>query len=61
MASKKYDDLGKEELIRLLESRDRRDATRFGPVWEANEIERDNALDQDFVALKLEAAGARPH
>jgi len=54
MASKKYDDLSKEELIRLLESRDRRDATRFGLVWEANEIERDKALNQDFVALDLD-------
>ncbi len=54
MAAKKYDDLSKEELIRLLESRDRRDATRFGLVWEANEIERDKALNQDFVALDLD-------
>jgi hypothetical protein len=37
MASKKYDDISKQELVRLLESRDRRDATRFGLVWEANE------------------------
>ena len=35
----KYDDLSKPELIRLLEARDRRDATRFGLVREANEIE----------------------
>jgi len=55
MAKKKYDDLSKEELIRLLEARDRRDATRFGLVWEANEIERDKALNQDFVALDLDA------
>jgi len=41
MAKKKYDDLSQEELVRLLEARDRRDATRFGLVWEANEIERD--------------------
>jgi adenine-specific DNA-methyltransferase len=54
MASKKYDDLSKEELVRLLESRDRRDATRFGLVWEASEIERDKALNQDFVALDLD-------
>ncbi|MCE9608146.1 MAG: site-specific DNA-methyltransferase [Planctomycetia bacterium] len=54
MARKKYDDLGKEDLIRLLEARDRRDATRFGLVWEANEIERDKALNQDFVALDLD-------
>jgi len=51
MAAKKYDDLSKEELVRLLEARDRRDTTRFGLVWEANEIERDKALNQDFVAL----------
>jgi adenine-specific DNA-methyltransferase len=54
MAKRKYDDLTKEELIRLLETRDRRDATRFGLVWEANEIERDKALNQDFVALDLD-------
>ena len=34
MAQKKYDDRSKEELVRLLEFRDRRDATRFGLVWE---------------------------
>lgn len=39
--AKKYDDLTREELIRLIEARDQRDATRFGLVWEANEIERD--------------------
>ena len=41
----------KDELIRLLEARDRR--TRFGLVWEANEIERDAAVNRDFVALDL--------
>ena len=51
MASGKYDDLNREELIRLLETRERR--TRFGLVWEANEIERDKALNNDFVALDL--------
>jgi adenine-specific DNA-methyltransferase len=49
----RYDDLNSEELRRLLEARDRRDATRFGLVWEANEIERDKALNDDFVALDL--------
>lgn len=48
-----YTDLSRDELIRLLEARDRRDATRFGLVWEANEIERDKALNNDFVALEL--------
>jgi adenine-specific DNA-methyltransferase len=52
----RYDHLTKEELLRLLEARDRRDAeTRFGLVWEANEIERDKALNNDFVALELDS------
>lgn len=61
--SSRYDDLNPEELRRLLEARDRRDATRFGLVWEANEIERDKALNDDFVALDLvpeQCAGAAP-
>jgi len=49
----RYDHLNREELLRLLEARDQRDATRFGLVWEANEIERENALNNDFVALDL--------
>ncbi len=53
MASRKYDDLNREELTAQLQARDRRDATRFGLVWEADEIERDNALNSDFVALDL--------
>jgi adenine-specific DNA-methyltransferase len=52
MASK-YDHLSKAELTRLLEARDRRDATRFGLVWEANEIDRDKAINSDFVVLDL--------
>ncbi|MBM4163598.1 MAG: site-specific DNA-methyltransferase [Lentisphaerae bacterium] len=59
----KYDHLSKDELIRLLAARDRRDATRFGLVWEANEIDRDKALNSDFVALDLvpdHSAGAAP-
>jgi adenine-specific DNA-methyltransferase len=47
----KYDHLNREELLRLLEARDRR--ARFGLVWEADEIERDRALNADFVALDL--------
>jgi adenine-specific DNA-methyltransferase len=54
MATKNYNDLSHDELVRLLEARDRRDATRFGLVWEANEIERDKALNKDFVALDLD-------
>lgn len=63
VATRNYDDLSREELIRLLEARDRRDSTRFGLVWEANEVERDKALNQDFVALDLDptlSTGAGP-
>jgi hypothetical protein len=56
MAGKNYSDLSRGALVRLLEARDRRDATRFGLVWEANEVERDRALNQDFVALDLDPA-----
>ncbi len=52
----RYDDYSREELVRLLEARDRRDATRFGLVWETNEVEREKALNGDFVALDLDAA-----
>ena len=59
----RYDHLTKDELVRLLAARDRRDATRFGLVWEANEIARDAAVNSDFVALDLvpeHSAGAAP-
>jgi adenine-specific DNA-methyltransferase len=59
----KYDHLSKDELVRLLAARDRRDATRFGLVWEANEIDRDKAINSDFVALDLvseQSVGAAP-
>jgi len=61
--SSRYDHLNKEELLRLLEAREQRDATRFGLVWEANEIDRDKALNNDFVALDLvqkQSVGAAP-
>jgi adenine-specific DNA-methyltransferase len=59
----KYDHLTHDELVSLLNARDRRDATRFGLVWEANEIERDKAVNADFVALDLQpehSVGAAP-
>jgi adenine-specific DNA-methyltransferase len=59
----KYEHLSHAELVRLLEARDRRDSTRFGLVWETNEVERDKALNSDFVALDLDPAqsvGAGP-
>lgn len=50
MAAKDYSDLTREQLIGLLKARDQR--TRFGLVWEANEIERDRALNGDFAYLR---------
>ena len=49
----RYADLDRETLIRLLE---RRDAQRqLGLVWERDEIEADQALNEDYVALQLDA------
>jgi adenine-specific DNA-methyltransferase len=56
----RYEHLSHDELVRLLDARDRRDATRFGLVWEANEIERDRAVNGDFVALDLDPALSTP-
>ena len=51
--SSRYGHLTPDELVRLLEARDRRDSTKFGLIWEANEIDRDKAINSDFVALDL--------
>ena len=48
----KYDALTKEELVRLMEARDRREATRFGLVWEASS-EPEAGLNADYVVLDL--------
>ncbi|QBG97535.1 site-specific DNA-methyltransferase [Xanthomonas oryzae] len=49
----KYDHLDRQTLIGLLQ---RRDAERqLGLVWERDEIEADKALNDDFVALSLDA------
>jgi hypothetical protein len=45
----KYDSYSKEQLVSLLERRDRE--RRFGLVWERDEIEADAALNDDFVAF----------
>lgn len=50
----RYDHLDRDDLIRLLQ---RRDAERqLGLVWERDEIEADNALNDDYVALNLDPA-----
>lgn len=51
MARQEYRDLTKEQLIALLEARDRK---KLGLVWERDAIEQDRALNADFVALEEE-------
>ena len=51
MPSTDYSKLGKSELIRLLQRRDAE--RRLGLMWERNDIEREAALNDDFVALDL--------
>lgn len=48
MARPNYRDLTHEQLVSLLEARDRK---KFGLVWERDAIEHDRALNADFVAL----------
>jgi adenine-specific DNA-methyltransferase len=50
----KYDGLTQEELITLLEKRDR--TKKLGLVWERDEIEADEAIDANFVAATLDPA-----
>lgn len=47
----KYDDLPREQLIELLQKRDR--TKKLGLVWERDEIEADNAVDANFVAATI--------
>jgi adenine-specific DNA-methyltransferase len=48
MARPNYRDLTQEQLISLLEARDRK---KFGLVWERDAIEYDRALNSDFVVF----------
>lgn len=50
--SSRYDDLSREQLVSLLVRRDAE--RRLGLVWERNEIERDRALNSDFISLSLD-------
>jgi adenine-specific DNA-methyltransferase len=47
----KYERYSKEELVRIIEERDRK--PKFGLVWERDEIDHDRSLNQDFIALDL--------
>lgn len=48
----KYDDLSKEQLIRLLTRRDTE--RQLGLVWERDDIDPDAAINDDYVALDLD-------
>ncbi|MEZ5461086.1 site-specific DNA-methyltransferase [Dokdonella sp.] len=48
----KYDDLSKEQLIRLLTRRDTE--RQLGLVWERDDIDPDAAINDDYVALELD-------
>ena len=47
----RYGDLSREQLIALLEKRDR--TKKLGLVWERDEIEADHALEAEFIAADL--------
>jgi len=53
MSRQNYRDLTHEQLVSLLEARDRRAATRYGLVWETDGVEAEQALNGDYVALDL--------
>ena len=48
---KKYEGLSREQLIQLIQKRDRQ--KKLGLVWERDDIEADRAVDADFVACQL--------
>jgi adenine-specific DNA-methyltransferase len=50
-----YDHLSREELIALLERRDR-DRARIGLNWSPDHAERDHAFNDDFVTLQLDSS-----
>lgn len=45
----KYDHYSKDELIKIIEDRDRK--PKFGLVWERDDIDFDRSFNEDFVAL----------
>lgn len=47
----KYEGLSREQLVQLLEKRDRQ--KKLGLVWERDEIQADRALEAEFVAAEL--------
>jgi adenine-specific DNA-methyltransferase len=56
--SRDYSDLSKEQLIALLERRDRE--RRLGLVWEREALEGDRAVNPDFIVLDQDPALSAP-
>jgi adenine-specific DNA-methyltransferase len=54
----RYEGLSREQLIALLQRRDRR--KKLGLVWERDEIEADQALEAEFVSADLIAERSDP-
>jgi len=52
----RYDDLNRTQLIELLEKRDRE--RKLGLVWERDEIEADQAIDQNFIVARIDEAAS---
>lgn len=48
----KYGSLSKDQLVQILEKRDR--SKKLGLIWERDEIEADKAFDENFVACCIE-------
>lgn len=58
----KYDDYTREDLIRLINERDRK--PKLGLLWERDEIDHDRSVNSDFVALDIDpelSCGDGPH
>jgi adenine-specific DNA-methyltransferase len=57
-----YEEYSRDDLLRLLRERDRK--PRFGLVWERDEIDHDNSVNNDFIALDYDpelSHGDGPH
>lgn len=48
----KYDDYTREDLIRLINERDRK--PKLGLLWERDEIDHDRSVNSDFVVLDID-------
>ena len=62
MKASNYDDYSREDLIRLINERDRK--PKFRLLWARHEIDHDRSVNSNFVALDLDpelSCGEDPH